>query len=334
MSRNVFLDSLQSFLYEYLPVERGLSHNTQRSYKQTFKLFVQYFYERYGITADSITFDMIDQKMILAFLNWLETERNCKPRTRNQRLAALSSFSCYVQRINFDAAIGFRQAILTIDQKKTDSTVKSFFSKTEVRLLLDLPKTGRFALRDQTLFVFMYASGARAQEVCDLRIKDITFEESKAHVVLHGKGNKSRRIAISKTPAEILHRYIQSGRRTFNKDSFVFSSLTHDRMSISCVEEIFKKYLKILAKDNPDYFLQKYTPHSMRHTTATHMIEAGVPLIVIKNFLGHSSIQTTQIYTKITQTQLDEQTKKWNEIWLSEPGIQEVKKDQVPDFLK
>ena len=178
----------------------------------------------------------------------------------------------------------------------------------------------------------MYASGARAQEVCDLKIKDITFEESKAYVVLNGKGRKVRRIAIPKQPAQMVKKYIDHSGKQKSKDSYVFNSLTHDQMTISCVEEIYRKYIGILKTSYPDKFSGNYSPHSMRHTTATHMVEAGVPLLVIKNFLGHSSIQTTQIYANISQSQLDEQTKKWNETWLS-PSTTEDKNEIIPDFL-
>ena len=333
MSKNSFLDLLHSFIYSYLSAERGLSENTQRSYKQTFKLFVQYMYEERSVVADKITFEMIDRDIISGFLDWIETKRGCGSKTRNQRQAALSSFSDYVQKINFDTVIGFRRAVLSVDRKKTDNSVKSFFTKEEVRLLLDIPKTGRLALRDQTLFVFMYASGARAQEVCDLKIKDITFEESKAYAVLNGKGKKARRIAIPKGPAQMTKKYIDHSGRRNSKDGYVFKSLTHDQMTISCVEEIYKKYIGILKIKYPDKFSGNYSPHSMRHTTATHMVEAGVPLIVIKNFLGHSSVQTTQIYAKISQSQLDEQTRKWNETWLT-PVSTDGKKEIIPDFLK
>jgi len=333
MSKNCFLDLLHSFIYVYMPVEKGLSDNTQRSYKQTFKLFVEYMYEELNIIPDKITFEIIDRDVVSGFLDWIEIKRGCGPKTRNQRLAALSSFSDYVQRINFDTVIGFRRAVLSVEQKKSNNSVKSFFTKEEVRLLLELPKTGRFALRDQTLFVFMYASGARAQEVCDLKIKDITFEESKAYVELNGKGKKVRRIAIPKGPAEMIKKYIDHSGRRNSKNDYVFKSLTHDQMTISCVEEIYRKYIAILKTRYPDRFSGNYSPHSMRHTTATHMVEAGVPLIVIKNFLGHSSVQTTQIYAKISQSQLDEQTRKWNETWLS-PISTEGKKEIVPDFLR
>ena len=134
-------------------------------------------------------------------------------------------------------------------------------------------------------------------------------------------------------PGTVLSKYIQQTGKSLSPDSFVSNSQTHDHMSISCFEEIYKKYISKISEENSGLFSGKYSPHSMRHTTATHMVEAGVPLIVIKNFLGHSSIQTTQIYAKISQSQLDEQTRKWNQTWLSVSEPQ--KKDElIPDFLK
>ena len=108
-------------------------------------------------------------------------------------------------------------------------------------------------------------------------------------------------------------------------------------MTVSCIEEIFAKYVSKAQQDNPGQFRNNYTPHSMRHTTATHMLEAGVPLIVVKNFLGHVSLQTTQIYTEITQDTMDRQLKAWNEKWFPKQDLNNndrTDKDNIPGFLR
>ena len=161
----------------------------------------------------------------------------------------------------------------------------------------------------------MYASGMRAQEVCDLTVGDIQFYSDRAGINVHGKGQKIRRIGIPANASEMLKKYIKR-RGLYDKDDrHVFSSQTHEKMTVSCIEEIYAKYVTQAKKDNPGRFRNNYTPHSMRHTTATHMLEAGVPLIVVKNFLGHVSLQTTQIYTEITQDTMNRQLKAWNDKW-------------------
>lgn len=120
-------------------------------------------------------------------------------------------------------------------------------------------------------------------------------------------------------------------------DSFIFSSQTHEKMSVSCIEEIFKKYIKEAKELHPDLFkMESYSPHSMRHTTATHMIEMGIPLIVIKNFLGHSSITTTEVYIEIAQNTIDKNVREWNKKWFG-PSVKADKKNDkndIPSFLK
>ena len=183
----------------------------------------------------------------------------------------------------------------------------------------------------------MYASGMRAQEVCDLTVGDIQFYSDRAGINVHGKGQKIRRIGIPANASEMLKIYIKR-RGLYDKDDrHVFSSQTHEKMTVSCIEEIYAKYVTQAKKDNPGRFRNNYTPHSMRHTTATHMLEAGVPLIVVKNFLGHVSLQTTQIYTEITQDTMNRQLKAWNDKWFlkqDQDGSNRKDNSNTPSFLR
>ena len=120
-----------------------------------------------------------------------------------------------------------------------------------------------------------------------------------------------------------------------HKERHVFSSQTHEKMTVSCVEEIYSKYLEKAKQLYTNMFRGHYTPHSMRHTTATHMLEAGVPLIVVKNFLGHVSLQTTQIYAEVTQDTMNRQLKAWNDKWFLKDDVKHSRThDNVPEFLK
>ena len=133
----------------------------------------------------------------------------------------------------------------------------------------------------------------------------------------------------------MLKAYIKHRSIADKYDRHVFSSQTHEKMTVSCIEEIFAKYVTQARKEHPDQFGNNYTPHSMRHTTATHMLEAGVPLIVVKNFLGHVSLQTTQIYTEVTQDTMNCQLKAWNDKWfLNHKPENKGKNTNTPDFLR
>ena len=137
---------------------------------------------------------------------------------------------------------------------------------------------------------------------------------------------------------EQIRRYLIWRRIDKRLDSHVFFSRTHEHMKISCVEEIFKKHLKEAKRRNPSMFLEKrYTPHTMRHTTAMHMLEAGVPLMSIKNFLGHAYLSSTERYAQLTQGTVDKHIREWNQRWFGEAHstVKPVeRKDNTPDFLK
>ena len=258
--------------------------------------------------------------------------------TRNQRLSALSAFSIYAQTRDFGAASIFRNNVLKVPKKKAPQSLRSSFSREEVKILFKLPDANtEIGLRNKTLLCFMYASGMRSQEVCDLTVGDIQFYQDKACINVHGKGQKIRRIGIPAAASDIVKKYIAHRGISEDKNRHIFSSQIHEKMTVSCIEEIYAKYIRIAKQENPGMFRNNYTPHSMRHTTATHMLEAGVPLIVVKNFLGHVSLQTTQIYTEISQETMNRQLKAWNDRWFFKENPDRSdnrEKRNIPDFLK
>ncbi len=333
-----FMDLLENYFTIYLPCSVGAAPNTITSYKYTFKLLFKFLDEQRGLCSDRITFVVLNYDTVSGFLEWLETERNCSISTRNQRLAALSAFSAYAQNRNFDAARCFRRDVNQIPAKKKRQKARAIFDLEEVKLLLSLPagKT-KTEVRDRVLLSVMYATGARAQEICDLTVADVRFGKESATLMLKGKGGKYRHIGIPSAPSNILQNYIAARGIEQQYAQFIFPSQTHAKMTVSCIEGIFKKYIALAKQLRPELFREKnYSPHSMRHSTATHMLEAGVPLIVIKNFLGHSSLQTTQIYAEVSQDALDRHIKEWNKKWFSDYGggdAQQHSKKRIPDFL-
>ena len=331
----IFLELLEAFFSNYLPDAVGASNHTIVSYKYAFRLLLEYMNLKENITSDEITKDMLDYNRIYGFLEWIENERGCSPSTKNQRLSALLSFSEYAQNRNFEAATVFRSSLLKIPQKKAHHAVRAVFTVDEISKLLKLPdeRTGT-GLRDKVILSFMYASGARAQEVCDLKIKNINFSDLRTTVVITGKGGKTRRISIPSECSKMIYKYIRHRNIADSPERHVFSSQTHEHMTISCLEAIFKKYVRKAKNLYPDCFLEKsYPPHSMRHSTASHMLEAGVPLMVIKNFLGHVSLQSTQIYAELSQGTVDKHLKEWNDKWFHNSDVPDKKAGAIPDFL-
>lgn len=333
-----FLSLLEHYVNVYMPQSKGLSGNTVASYKACFRLLLNFMKAEKGIDASCITFRMLDQNTISGFLDWLENVRNCSALTRNQRLAALCAFSEYAQNHDFDAASCFRLAVVRIPQKKAKGKERAFFTSEEVKLLLSLPEertaTGR---RDKVLLTTMYASGARAQEICDLKVGDLRLINNRYVLHILGKGRKARQVQIGTAPTAILQGYLGHRRIDTQPDSHIFSSQTHEKMSVSCVEAIFKKYVSMARVQRPDLFREaSYPPHSMRHTTAVSMLEAGVSLPVIKAFLGHAQLSTTEVYASMRQETVNEKVKQWNESFWS-PCMEtkaNEKKDGIPAFLR
>lgn len=184
------LEVLYDFINEYMPVIAGLSDNTIRLYKATFRLLFRYLQHERDISCEDIRFRDLDATTLVSFLNWLESEQNCSIATRNVRLASLPSFAAYAQNRNHDAALIFLSSIRKIPTKETATCPRTFFTRDEVSVLLRIPdtstKTGR---RDAVLLSLMYASGARAQEICDLRVRDVLFQDKTTVLTITGKEN-------------------------------------------------------------------------------------------------------------------------------------------------
>ncbi|MBI9095860.1 MAG: tyrosine-type recombinase/integrase [Sphaerochaeta sp.] len=336
---SMFLKLLDDFITSYLPCSIGASPNTVTSYKYAFRLLIEFMYSLKGIPADKVTFDLLDYNTLLEFLDWIEKVRGCSVSTKNQRLSAILSFSAYAQNRDLSAASIFRTSVLKLPMKKGQKKPRAVFTTQEISILLRLPdEQTEIGLRNKVLLSLMYASGARAQEVCNLTVGDMEFLGKGARLKLKGKGGKARRIGIPDSCGKTLQKYIAHRRIGDKPDRHVFSSQTHEQMTISCIEGIFDKYVPQAKDENPVLFKESsYPPHSMRHSTASHMLEAGVPIVVIKNFLGHKSLQSTQVYAELSANTVDKYLKEWNEKWFSHNsgGLEanEPNEKKIPDFL-
>ena len=299
--RSYFLSALSEFFSSYLPKTKGLSENTIRSYKQVFRLLLEYIHSVRGVPPEKVEFRNLEQGAIEAWLNWLCSERGCSANTRNHRLSTLVTFARFALQRDFGGALGFCSEVGHLPKKKTTKHPGTVhLTREEMALLLRLPNADSvIGKRDKVILSTLYASGARAQELCDLTVGDIRFGTS-ATITLHGKGGKTRVVVIPKQCVALLklhmaqNRLIEGGAMRH-----IFSSQTHEHMTISCLEAIVKKYVRKAKKLRPDLFRENYTPHSFRHSIAMHMLESGIPLPVIKAFLGHVSISTTMIYASV-----------------------------------
>ncbi len=286
------------FFESYLPGSRNLSSNTILSYRDTFSKLLVYMRDCCLIEPDKVSFKNLDHDSIENFLAYLETDQNCSLSTRNQRLAALKSFFRFVEIERPDLLLKC-QTILTIRNKSAPRPVIEYLNHDETKLLLDQPNTLiQKERRDLAILTLMYDSAARVQEICDLKVRDVRLHPSPI-VRVYGKGRKTREIPLSNSCAEILQNYMNEYHlnNPMMLDRPLFFNNRNEKLSRSGVAFILSKYIE-RANENGCNISKKITPHCLRHTKAMHMLEAGINLIYIRDFLGHESIETTQQYAK------------------------------------
>ena len=223
---------LTQFLSDYLPGQKNVSPNTIRSYRDTFKLLLQYFQEREGIPPEKITLSCITQERVISFLDWLETERGCAVTTRNLRLTAVHSFFRYAQAQAPEALFHF-QKVIAIPVKKGRKKIVEHLTPEGIRLLLEQPdRSCPKGRRDLVMLSTLYDSGARVQELIDLRVGDF-IPGTNAILVLTGKGNKTRRVPLMKNTASLLVAYISENRLdvAHKKTYPLFTNSQHNRLT-------------------------------------------------------------------------------------------------------
>ncbi len=302
---------LTSFLKQYLPGEKGSSINTIASYRDAFILFLRFLKNMKNIAADNLTLNMITRDMVIEFLDWIESERNCSIATRNVRLAAIHSFFQYLQYQNPDNLQEW-QRILSIPVKKIEKKSINYVTLDGIKLLLEMPdqniKSGR---RDLALLTLMYDTAARVQEIINLTPTQVRFD--KPYVVkLIGKGNKARIVPLMEPSVKILKRYMkeQGLLEQFANLYPIFFNKQKEKLTRSGANYILTKYKKKAREQNSTLIPEDLTCHSLRHSKAMHLLQAGVNLVYIRDILGHSSVQVTEIYAKVDSKQKRESIEK------------------------
>jgi len=293
-----FAKYLSNYLGIYLPKQKNLSKNTLKSYRDTFKLFLLFCRDKKQLSIEEISFKKIDSKLINEYLNWIEKERNCCIATRNVRLAAIHSFYRYVQ-IEIPENLFCNQKILSIPFKKAPNSIVDYLTVEELKVLFNQPdihtKKGR---RDLTLLSTLYDTGARVQEIIDLKVVDLRINKP-ATISLTGKGMKTRHVPITENTKQLLIRYLEEQYLLANNKEYfsVFFNKQKKKLSRAGVAYIINKYVAMAKLKHP-LFREKINPHMMRHSKAMHLLQAGINLIYIRDFLGHSKLTTTEIYAR------------------------------------
>lgn len=299
-----FSKYISDFIAKYLPNERGSSVNTIAAYRDTFVLLLNFIQNEKHIKLDKITLDKITKETIIDFLDWLQKERKCSNSTRNSRLAAIHSFYKYVQTESLDH-FHECQKILSIKFKKILQDSINYLSIDGMKLFLQQPNaTTLRGRRDLTLLSLMYDTGARVQEIIDLTPSMLRLNKP-ATIKIIGKGNKARLVPMLDTQTEHLKNYLKENRliESFANMYPLFFNSRKEKLTRAGINHIVQKYCKMARIENEMIIPDKISCHSLRHSKAMHLLQAGVNLVYIRDILGHVSIQTTEIYAKADSKQ-------------------------------
>lgn len=295
---------LRRFLEEYLVTERNLSSNTRKSYRDTFKQLLVFASEKQHVRTDLLIITHLDCNLVKSFLQHIEDNRKCTVATRNQRLAAIRTFAVYVSNY-CPEHLEWCRLLNHIPVKKDKAVAEegclkshvSYLEKDEMDAMLNAPnKSTMQGYRDYALLLFMYNSGARASEAANLTIGNLMFGHTQLpQVIIHGKGGKRRNCPLWDNTVEALGKLTKERGNHEN----VFLNRYNNPITRSGIYDVVTKYAAIVSEQYPSIIKKRVSPHTIRHTTASHLLEAGVDINTIRAWLGHVSVDTTNIYAEV-----------------------------------
>lgn len=296
-----FANALNRYFNDYLINDRSSALKTIESYRYAFIQLLEYFETQKNIKPDKIELRDINRDNITAMLIWLEVDRKVSVATRNQRLAAIKSF---VGFLKYEKPESIEEAvrIQSIKAKKTLNKEISYLKPEGIKLILSqIDQADQGGRRDYVMLTLMYTTGVRVSELIGIRGIDVSLSNPKT-LVIRGKGGKLRHVPIVKQVAPILEKHLKVNSCLLpNKlEDYIFKSHTGDKFTRQGINYMISKYAKKARKIDLALIPEDCSPHKIRHSSAMSLLEDGVDLITIRNLLGHSSVQTTEIYAKIS----------------------------------
>jgi len=286
---------VHSFFVDHLVAVKGLRPATVRSYRDTVRLLLRFVAQNKKARITRLGLEDLSCERILGFLRYLEEARGNHVHTRNQRLAALHTFFEYIASREPEM-LGTCQKVAAIPMKRAAPAGTHFFERDEIEALFrGLPRTGRLAHRDRTLLLFLYNTGARVQEVADLRVDNLELGEI-ALARLHGKGNKWRTCPLWRETAACLAKLLDAPGGPKGPETPVFRSTNGNALTRFGIYKIVRRHTGYLDDGRTG---RRASPHIFRHTAAVHLLEAGVEVNVIRGWLGHADLTTTNRYAEI-----------------------------------
>ena len=301
----VFSKYVEDFLCAYGPQSIGASPNTLASYSYTFVKYLSYRENKDGITPDCFEIDEFTADSIDCFLDWLETECGCKTVTRNQRLSAIHAFCKYLSRKDVQRLHQWQEILSIKEKKHAIKKVVDFLTVEETSAIMKAVDITDYAgQRDALLLTMLYDTAARVQELADLKYGNIKLSTDKTSCVyLTGKGQKTRAVPLSTRTYTMIVSYMRFND-SHKASDYVFVNRNGNQLTRHGIAYILKKYVSRAEEKCPALKYKDVSPHILRHSKAIHLLQGGVDLIKIRDFLGHESITTTEIYVRTLDTDL------------------------------
>jgi integrase/recombinase XerD len=290
---------VRRFLMEHLVGERNLARNTQRSYRDTLRLLLPNVAQGARKSVDRLAVTDLSAERVRQFLGELEEKRGCSVTTRNQRLAAIHALARFIGQ-DAPELIDWCGQVRAIPFKKAPKSLVTYLEKAEMDALLAAPDlTTAQGRRDHALLLFLYNSGTRADEAAQVLIGDLQLglepERDPSAVLIRGKGNKLRRCPLwARTVSELAALVLGRAEK-----EHVFQNRRGEPLTRFGIHAMVERYAARVAEKMPSVATKRVSPHTIRHTTATHLLRAGVDINTIRAWLGHVSLTTTNVYAEV-----------------------------------
>jgi len=284
---------VRRFLLEHVVADRSLSLNTQKSYRDTIRLLLLFVKERHGMDPTRVSVEQVTASVIRSFLDYIKNERGNSPTTRNQRLATIRSLFRYIAR-QTPELVATASEVQGIPLQRTASTPVPYLEKAEMDALLETPDRQRTqGLQEYALLLFLYNTGARAQEAASGRIGDLDLNSSPS-VRIHGKGNKTRICPLWPHTVKVLQSLL-GPRLLDSQDETIFLNIRGQPFTRFGIHSLIERIVEQAAELIPSLRTKRVSPHTIRHTTAVHLLRSGVDINTIRAWLGHVSLETCAV---------------------------------------
>lgn len=325
-----FAALVQAYFAEYLTQQRALSAQTIAAYRDAFVLFLGFAESRLGKSPATILLGDITPALIMAFLDHLERERHNCVRSRNARLAALRSFLKFVAHRDV-TSLQVIESALGVPVKRFERPMLGYLSREEMLAVIGTPDETWLSQRDHVLFLLLYNTGARVSEITGIKVRDVVLDAGAACVHLHGKGRKQRSVPLWRSTVKAVRAWLRRNPQ-FEAAFPLFPNRNGQVMTRANVALRLARAVHSASSTFPDLTKRHISPHTIRHTTAMHLLQAGVDISVIALWLGHESPVTTHHYVEADLAMKERALAKLHE---PDAKIQRYRApDSLIDFLK